>query len=295
MTKGKIGYNVPAGQRYAMLLCSSILCFFIATFIIALIQHGGISQAKMRIAMVVQDVVMFILPAVATAVVVSRRPGDFLMITKRPGIANIVLVLLILLASVPLMNSIIALNKSIVLPGSLSGIQQWMEATEKAANDGLSLVLGDGGIGSLVMGLLIIGVMAGFSEELFFRGALQQIIRSTPVSGHIAVWLSAIIFSAAHMQFFGFVPRMLLGAFFGYAAWWSGSVWLAVAAHVMNNSLAFILMWLKAGSNGAIDPEKMLTPNLTMEDLPMTAISAILTAIGIWLLYKRLHKQQEAQ
>lgn len=292
MMKGKIGYNVPAGQRYVMMLCSSILCFFIAAFIMALIQHGGISQAKMRIAMVVQDVVMFILPAIATAVVVSRRPGDFLMITKRPGLDNIVLVLLILLASVPLMNGIIALNKNLVLPDSLSSLQQWMEASENAANAGLKLVIGDGGIGSLIMGLLIIGVMAGFSEELFFRGALQRIIRSTPVSGHVAVWVSAIIFSAAHMQFFGFVPRLLLGAFFGYAAWWSGSVWLAVAAHVMNNSLAFILMWLKAGSNGAIDPEQMLTPNLTMEDLPMIAISAILTAIGITLLYKRLHKRQ---
>ncbi len=79
MTKGKIGYNVPAGQRYVMMLCSSILCFFIAAFIMALIQHGGISQAKMRIAMVVQDVVMFILPAIATAVVLSSEAHRFVV------------------------------------------------------------------------------------------------------------------------------------------------------------------------------------------------------------------------
>lgn len=282
-------YNVSTAQRYGMMFFSCILCYLIAAFIMAFILHNGINPTKMRIAMVMQDVIMFILPAVATAIVVARRPGDFLMITRRPRIAALLLVFMTLIVSVPAMNAVIVLNKSLVLPDSMHTIHQWMVNAEQSANESMELVIGNGTVGSLIVGLLLIGVMAGFSEELFFRGALQQVIKSTPVSGHIAVWLTAFIFSAVHMQFFGFLPRMLLGAFFGYLAWWSGSLWLAVAAHVFNNSVAFIAIWLKVRSAGSIDIDRTLTPALTVTDAPMILLSLFLTLAGIILLYRNFH------
>lgn len=292
-TKKTRKYNVGPGQRYGMILFSCILCYLVAAFIMAFILRNDINSAKMRIAMVIQDIIMFILPAVATAVIVARRPGDFLLITRKPDLTGILLVFMTLIASVPAMNAIITLNKNLVLPESMHAIQQWMINTEQAANESMELVIGNGSIGSLIVGLLLIGVMAGFSEELFFRGSLQQIIKSTPLNGHIAVWLTAFIFSAVHMQFFGFVPRMLLGAFFGYLAWWSGSLWFAVAAHVFNNSIAFIAIWLKVRSSGAIDLDSMLTPSLTVADMPTILASVLLTSAGIYIIYNRFKKSSK--
>ncbi|MDE6269714.1 MAG: CPBP family intramembrane metalloprotease, partial [Muribaculaceae bacterium] len=91
--------------------------------------------------------------------------------------------------------------------------------------------------------ILIIGVAAGVSEELFFRGALQRLLSTGGMSTHAAVWTAAVVFSAMHLQFFGFVPRMLLGAYFGYLLVWSRSIWLPAAAHALNNTVYVIMQW----------------------------------------------------
>lgn len=281
-------YNVSAGMRYGMFFCACVLCFIIAAFVLALILRNGATPTKMCIATTMQDILMFILPAIITAIVITRRPGDFLMLVKGPGIVNMLLVFLTIIASVPAMNVIIQLNQNIELPESMSAIQQWMIESEQSASESIKLILGNGSINSLIVGLLVVGVMAGLSEELFFRGTLQQIIKSTPVNKHIAVWTTAIIFSAIHMQFFGFIPRMLLGAFFGYIAIWSGSIWLAVAAHAFNNAITFTSMWLLTRSNGEIDLDTKLTPELSLSDMPMIMLSIVLTTILITILYRRL-------
>lgn len=284
-------YNVSVGMRYGMFFCSCILCFIIAAFAMAFILHNDITPAKIRIATLLQDIIMFIIPAIATAAVITRQPGDFLMILKRPGLINTMLVFATMIASIPVMNVIIELNKSINLPESMSAIEQWMISAEKSAEETMSLFLGAGEIGSLIIGLLIVAVLAGFSEELFFRGTLQQIIKSTPTNKHIAVWATAIIFSAIHLQFFGFFPRLLLGAFFGYIAVWSGSLWLAVAAHIFNNATAFFAMWLYTRSEGAINLDTAMTPEISAANLPLILVSFVLTTILIVVLYRRLNKE----
>lgn len=286
----KIQYNVTTGMRYGMFFCSCILCFIIAAFAMSFILYKGATPTKICIATLLQDILMFIIPAIVTAIVITRRPGDFLMITKKPGIANTLLVFLTMLTSVPAMNAIIEFNKNIKLPESMNEIQQWMIASEQSATETMNMILGNGSITALIVGLLLVGVMAGFSEELFFRGTLQQIIKSTPINKHIAIWSTAIIFSAIHMQFFGFIPRMLLGAFFGYIALWSGSLWIAVAAHAFNNATAFFAMWLYTRSNGNIDIDTALTPEMTPNDIPMIFISIVLTIGLIMILYRRLQK-----
>jgi uncharacterized protein len=58
---------------------------------------------------------------------------------------------------------------------------------------------------------------------------------------HAAVWLTAIVFSVIHFQFYGFLPRVLLGALLGYLVIWTGSIWASILAHFANNALAFVL------------------------------------------------------
>lgn len=287
-------YNVSAGMRYGMFFCTCVLCFIIAAFVLALILRNGATPTKVCIATTMQDILMFILPAIITAIVITRRPGDFLLLVKSPGIVNMLLVFLTLIASVPAMNVIIQLNQSIELPESMSAIQQWMIESEQSAAESIKLILGNGSINSLIVGLLVVGVMAGFSEELFFRGTLQQIIKSTPVNRHIAVWTTAIIFSAIHLQFFGFFPRLLLGVFFGYIAIWSGSLWIAIAAHIFNNATAFISMWLNARTDGELNLDVILTPEMTASDMPITLASAVLTTGLLVILYRRLNKKTDS-
>lgn len=287
------GFTVTVGRRYGMLLCSWILCYLISSVIMGVMLHSGMTPAKVRIGMVVQDVIMFVIPAIATAVIITRRPADFLMVSHRPTLTDIAIVALIMLLSAPMMNAIISWNQSLHLPENMQSVEQWMIESEKSANSMLSMLTGGSGVGGLIISLLLVGLLAGFSEELFFRGALQRIMTTTPINGHIAVWLSAIIFSAVHMQFFGFVPRLLLGAFFGYLAWWSRSVWLAVFAHIFNNSMAVIALWLKNRSGGSFDIDT-IGQTATGSDWAMIAGSALFTFLWIAILYRRLHHRKSS-
>lgn len=258
-----------------------------ASLVMGILFYSGMTPVKIRIGMVVQDILMFVVPAMVTAVVITRRPADFLMIRKSPSFTDIIIIVLILVVSSPMMNYIIAWNQSLTLPESLKSVQQWMTESEKSVSAMLEMVIGNGSVGGLVISLLLIGVLAGFSEELFFRGTVQRVMETTPINKHIAVWLTAFIFSSIHLQFFGFFPRLLLGAFFGYLAVWSGSIWLPVIAHILNNSFAVTLMWMKERSMDSLDIDTI------GQGGPILMMSIAFTALWILLLYRRLTKNKK--
>lgn len=238
-----IKFNLNVGQRWMMFMCVVVLCLVVGSVLAGGIMYGGATTARIRIATVVQDVVMFIVPAIVTAMIITRTPAQFLMVSTTPPRQVLLLVPLTLLAAIPVMNMFIEANKDLVLTESMSEPERWMRESEDAANAMVDLLINGGGVSSLIVALLIVGVMAGFSEELFFRGCIQRLIHTSGVGRHVAVWSAAVIFSVMHFQFFGFVPRVLLGAYFGYLLIWSGSLWVPVYAHIFNNVLAAWSMW----------------------------------------------------
>ncbi len=224
----------------------------------------------MRISTIVQDIVVFILPAIATAVVITRRPADLLLLGRRPGAVITAAALLGTIVSIPSMNHLIDWNASLPLPEAL-------RTAEEQAQASINLLVGNGSWGSLVITLLIVGVMAGLSEELFFRGCMQRILSKSGLGTHGAIWVTAIVFSAVHMQFEGFVPRLLLGLWFGYLLVWSGSVWLPVMAHVLNNLLAATALWL-----GMRDPAAgEALSKFGSDSVTLAIISLVLTIIAV--------------
>ncbi|MDE5921710.1 MAG: CPBP family intramembrane metalloprotease, partial [Paramuribaculum sp.] len=163
-------------------------------------------------------------------------------------------------------------------------LEELMRNAEANAMAVTQQLIGPDSIGSIVMSILIIGLLAGFSEEIFFRGGLQRLLSTAGMNIHVAVWLTAFIFSAVHMQFYGFVPRMLLGAMFGYMAVWSGSLWIAVIAHVTNNSLVVIAQ--AVADSGGADINRMATDSTPLS-MTLAAISLIAT-VGIMYLFRRI-------
>ncbi len=91
--------------------------------------------------------------------------------------------------------------------------------------------------------LVAVAVLPAICEEWLFRGALQPLVSKWSGNIHVGVWVSAILFSAIHFQFFGFIPRMLLGAGFGYMVVASGCLCPAVLGHFVNIGVAEGAAW----------------------------------------------------
>lgn len=216
-----------------------LLCLFVVGFVMASVIAmvvGTETTPRVRIVMVVQDLLMFIVPAVAVAVMTSRNPAALLMLCRQ-RVATTILMSLALIAAVPAMNALVEWNASLPMP------EAWREAAQ-AQQGMIDVLMGGTSVGSLIISILIIGMMGPLAEELIFRGALQRLLASV-MGRHAAVWLAATIFSLLHFDMTGFVPRLLLGAGFGYAMIWSGSVWSAVVLHALNNTLTVTAMWLE--------------------------------------------------
>ncbi len=272
------------GIGLSLLGCVFLFCLIVASLLIGMLSKIiARPEAAVRIGTVVQDFMVFIIPAIATAMVASRLPARLLAVDRWPGWRPVIWALLTMGISIPAMNVIIEWNQNLHLPASMAAFEEQMRAMEDAAAASTEMLLGGSGAGSIIVSVLIVGVLAGFSEELFFRGALQRLLGMASRNKHVAVWLTAFVFSAVHFQFFGFVPRMLLGAFFGYLLWWSGSLWLPVIAHVFNNSLVVISEYAKAGHSGTFDIDAVGTSSVIL-----LVVSVVLTGCGIWTVKESL-------
>lgn len=236
----QIRYNVSRPQRLLLFVCVTLVCFLAGAVMVYFI--GSTTTPRVRIGTVVQDVVCFAMPAIATAVLVTRRPADLLLI-RRPRAAVTVLMLATVIFAIPTINALVEWNASLPLSDA------W-RARSEMQQEAVMLLFGGSGPGSLVAAVLIVGLMAPLTEELLFRGCLQRLLGGM-INRHAAVWIAAAVFSLAHFDMSGFIPRMLLGACFGYGMLWSGSLWTAVACHALNNCMAVTAMWLEAGGNAA--------------------------------------------
>ncbi len=262
--------------------------FFIMLVLLSVVSSlligDGFTAKGMRIFAIVQDLLVFILPAVVAAFVATRLPASLLTVNVRPRLFSIIMAIIVMLTSLPAMELLIEWNNNLHLPESMSGLEESLRNMEDSASTGISALSGGNTVGDLIMGILIIGILTGIAEELFFRGALQNLFMTMPkVKKHFAIWAAAFIFSFMHFQFFGFVPRLLLGAYFGYLIWWTGSVWVPVIAHAFNNSLVVLLSWIAARSGVAESVENAAAINLGTDWYTIT-LSVAVTALGLIVL-----------
>lgn len=269
-------FTISVGKRLLFLFLALVLGFGLVSILAAVMQSAfGIdSTPAMRILAVVQDLLIFILPAVITALLACRQPAQLLCLDVKPRPLPLVMAICTLICSIPAMDAIIWLNQQLPMPESFAAMEQSAEQMVRALQ-------GEHTVGNLLMSILIVGVFAGLSEEIFFRGSLQRLLATGGLRPHAAIWLAAVIFSCMHFQAYGFVPRMLLGAFFGYTLYWTRSLWVPVILHVINNTVYLVTQWLAVP--GEAD---MASDYSNLAVLLMIVASVVLTAFGLHLTRK---------
>lgn len=276
--------------RIFYFLLITFVGLMLALVVMTVIMHGGNTTPHLRIATVAQDLMLFIVPAIATSVLVSYDGGRLLCADRMPSAVVLLWALIIYVCGIPAMNALVVWNESLTLPQELAPLEEAMRQSEDAAKEAVEILFGGTSVGDLIVSLLIIGVLAGVSEELFFRGAMQRLLSSGRMGPHAAIWVTAILFSIFHMQFYGFFPRLLLGAFFGYLLYWSGSVWLSGIIHALNNSLVVCTTWYTRRTPGedSVDFDKLGT-----DSTAIITVSVVLVIVALIVL-KDITKKQNS-
>lgn len=231
--------NLRLSTRLLVLLCLMGLGLIVASIIGVLVVNWGMLSM-----LTVQDVLAFIVPAIAAMAIFYRRPLHAMCLDRAPGWKAIAIVVAFYILSLPAMNWIVSFNESMSLPESMNGIEQLMRSLEDAAAETTKTLLDIHSIWELVPCVLVVGLMAGLSEEILFRGAMLRTMQDSRLGSHAVVWIVAIVFSAIHMQFYGFIPRMLLGVWLGYLLVWTRSLWVPIIAHTLNNSTVVVMSYL---------------------------------------------------
>lgn len=186
---------------------------------------------------------MFVVPALFFARLESKNWTTYLKFKIFPFVL-IIIAVLIMISSGPMLELSAELNKSMKLPDFLKGLEQWMLSKELQMAEMTKALLKMNSLGILLFNILVLAIIPAVGEELIFRGCLQKIFAKWSGNKHIAIWVTAIIFSAIHVQFYGFLPRMLLGALFGYLLIWSGTIWIPILGHFVNNSVAVVTAYV---------------------------------------------------
>jgi membrane protease YdiL (CAAX protease family) len=169
-------------------------------------------------------------------------------------------------------------NSLLILPEFLSGLEQWMQEMEAQLMELTQFLTDFQSIPELLAGILVIGVFAGVGEELFFRGLIQPKMQGSLRSPH---WVTAIIFSAIHVQFYGFLPRMFLGALFGYLYHYTGSLFYPILGHILNNTFTLLLVY--ASNEGLIELDVQSTNTVSY---PGAAVGILVLILG-FLYFKK--------
>ncbi len=213
--------------------------------------------------------------------------GDFLKLNSRLPIIILVLGILILVTSSPFIDFIYSINRELKLPSVFSGVEKMMDDAEHNDSQIMILFMQTPRKYDLWINLIVMAIIPALGEELIFRGCLQQILKERIRSIHAAIWITAFIFSFIHFQFYGFFPRLLLGALLGYLFYWSGSLWVPIAAHAFNNGIQVLLAYLH--------DHNMITFDVTSDAaLPasLTIIASAVCAVLLWYAWRTFNRRQ---
>ncbi|WP_460946223.1 lysostaphin resistance A-like protein [Spirosoma daeguense] len=226
----------------------------------------------------------FLLPALAYWYLVERRPWNQFNARPVSAVAGFSLVTLIVIAFMPFDGLIIEWNRSLHLPETLAPLEQWIRDKEKGLESITRYLTSFQTTGQLLVAVLVIAIIPGIGEEVLFRGILQRNLIIWTKNRHVGIWLAAALFSAIHVQFLGFFPRMLLGALFGYLYLWSGNLWVPILAHFVNNGFTVLMVYLYQQKMTNMDIE-------STESVPFlgSMVAGLVTA-GLLYYFRRLNQ-----
>ena len=214
----------------------------------------------------------FVFPPIAYAFLVKEKPVNALGL-KNAKILWFLIGTAMIFAIMPL-NSILAeWNANLTLPDSMSKIESLMKQMQESATAMIEKFVSVDTIGGLILNLFMIAGLAALGEELLFRSIIQTSLIKICKNAHVGILIASAIFSFIHLEFYGFVPRLILGMLLGYMFYFSGSIWVPMLMHFLNNGTVVLIYFLN---------NKDIT-NIDVDTFGQTSIPILIVSIVVMI------------
>ena len=199
---------------------------------------------QIRLGQGISSTLVFVAPPMILYALTHRQPMQELGF-RQPHSGWLLLVgVIVMFVSLPLTNLLTSWNEKMSFGAAFESLEELLRKFESQATVTMTQLLQANNYGELSFNLLVLALIPAIGEELTFRGVLQQALTKGMKNAHVAIILSAAIFSFIHFQFYGFLPRMFLGLLLGYMFYYSGSLWTSILMHFANNATAVVLFYL---------------------------------------------------
>ena len=271
--------NSSPASRIFYLFLSSLIGLFLSGALIGILSDVFVCSTPdnvwmIRLSTFLQSLLMFFFPAFTIATWTDNASTYLNLYQKKYLYAFMGIAVLLFVVSMPIITLVTQLNEQLTLPRQLADVESWMRNSERAAEAVTQKLLQGKDWLGFISNILLIGAFTAISEEFFFRGVLQRELELWTKNGHVAVWLSAIIFSAIHLQFYGFFSRLILGALLGYLYFYTRNLWIPVVAHFFNN--VFIVILYFVADSKVID--QLDNPKIDSNLIILAIVSTILSS-----------------
>lgn len=260
MLKGSLSHYSPLSQLMMSLLVvvgSFTLCLFAGSILTYFIFDVNIftnnqslnvnsdlaNISVLKFYQAIYSSGMFIIPPFIIAYFLSKKAFAYLFLNRKFSSTQFILASLSIIIALPAINLLAEINTHMQLPEFLSSVEEWMRNSENQAELITNKFLVMENPFDLFVNLILIAVIPALGEELLFRGVIQRIFSNMTQSAHWGIIITAFLFAALHMQFFGLLPRMAMGVLFGYMLVWTQNLWVPILAHLLNNGMAVCITY----------------------------------------------------
>ena len=227
---------------------------------------------SLRFMQISSQLFTFVFPPIAYAFLVKEKPVNALGL-KNAKILWFLIGTAMIFAIMPL-NSILAeWNAGLKLPESLSALEQMIKDMQESASAMIEKFVSVDTIGGLMLNLFMIAGLAALGEELLFRSIIQTSLIKICKNAHVGILIASAIFSFIHLEFYGFVPRLILGMLLGYMFYFSGSIWVPMLMHFLNNGTVVLIYFLN---------NKDIT-NIDVDTFGQTSIPILIVSIVVMI------------
>lgn len=271
----------------ALLIIGLIVSVIVAVAITFL--NGHVSELNiLRISQISSQLFTFVLPPLLYACLVKEKPMKSLSFCKTP-LPYFIIGFVMMYAITPLNNIFGVWNAGLELPESMAALEEMMKNMQESATQLTEKMLNVSNISGLIINLFMIAGLAAFGEELLFRSLLQPFLIKICKNAHLGIFLASAIFSFIHFEFYGFLPRLVLGLLLGYMFFYSRSIWVPMLMHFANNATAVVIYYLNNKGITNIDVEGPTETNIVYVLLSIVAMTVL-----FWLAI-RINKKQNKE